>query len=91
MCVCVCVCDTSLSFSFSISYPFCDHFICSIHTSFWYTFTLAYRFADEDSDETILFDDPEGEKSTSGPGPLIKAGTIHKLVERLTYHEYAGE
>lgn len=49
------------------------------------------RFAEEDSDETILFDDPEGEKSITGPGPLIKAGTIHKLVERLTYHEYAGK
>lgn len=52
---------------------------------------LCIRFADEDSAETILFDDPEGEKSITGPGPLIKAGTIHKLVERLTYHEYAGE
>ena len=49
------------------------------------------RFAQKDSDETILFDDPEGEKSITGPGPLIKAGTIHKLVERLTYHEYAGK
>ena len=52
---------------------------------------LYCRFAQEDSGETILFDDPEGEKSITGPGPLIKAGTIHKLVERLTYHEYAGE
>ena len=52
---------------------------------------LYHSFAEEDSDETILFDDPEGEKSITGPGPLIKAGTIHKLVERLTYHEYAGE
>ena len=49
-----------------------------------------YRFAEEDSDENILFDELETGKSSGGPGPPIKAGTIHKLVERLTYHEYAG-
>ena len=49
---------------------------------------MYHRFAKEDSDETILFDDPEGKKSIA---PLIKAGTIHKLVERLTYHEYGGK
>lgn len=52
---------------------------------------LLCRFADEDSDQTILFDEPEGEEFITGPGPLIKGGTIHKLVERLTYHEYAGK
>ncbi|KAL5463373.1 hypothetical protein EMCRGX_G032266 [Ephydatia muelleri] len=46
-----------------------------------------YRFAEEDSDETIMFDDVKD--NTQGQGQLIKAGTIHKLVERLTYHEYA--
>lgn len=47
------------------------------------------RFAEEDSDETIMFDDVKD--NTQGQGQLIKAGTIHKLVERLTYHEYAGK
>ena len=47
------------------------------------------RFAEEDSEETIMFDDQKD--NTPGQGQLIKAGTIHKLVERLTYHEYAGK
>lgn len=46
-----------------------------------------YRFAEEDSEETIMFDDVKD--NTQNQGQLIKAGTIHKLVERLTYHEYA--
>lgn len=48
------------------------------------------RFAEEDSDENILFDEVEAGKASGGPGPPIKAGTIYKLVERLTFHEYAG-
>ncbi len=52
---------------------------------------VVYRFAEEDSENNILFDDVEAGKQSGGPGPPIKAGTIHKLVERLTYHEYAGE
>ena len=71
-----------------LSCPNYLHYICRNTVSIVLLFC---RFAQEDSGETILFDDPEGEKSITGPGPLIKAGTIHKLVERLTYHEYAGE
>ena len=51
---------------------------------------LVNRFAEEDSEENILFDEVEVGKSSGGPGPPIKAGTINKLVERLTFHEYAG-
>ncbi|KAH3853082.1 son of sevenless homolog 2-like [Dreissena polymorpha] len=45
-----------------------------------------YRFAIEDSENNIVFED-----SPAGPGesPLIKGGTLLKLVERLTYHMYA--
>lgn len=48
-----------------------------------------YIFAEEDSDGNILFDEVEVGKPSGGPGPPIKAGTINKLVERLTFHEYA--
>jgi len=50
-----------------------------------------YKFAEEDSDANIMFDEPESKSPSYGPGTLIKAGTIYKLVERLTYHEYAGQ
>ena len=53
--------------------------------------TSLCRFAEDDSDENMIFDEVEAGKPSGGPGPPIKAGTIHKLVERLTYHEYAGE
>ncbi|XP_052768277.1 son of sevenless homolog 2-like [Mya arenaria] len=45
-----------------------------------------YRFAIEDSENNIVFED-----TPAGPGesPLIKGGTLLKLVERLTYHMYA--
>ncbi|XP_025106105.1 son of sevenless homolog 2-like [Pomacea canaliculata] len=45
-----------------------------------------YRFAVKDSDECILF---EEQQDSSVESPLIKGGTLIKLVERLTYHMYA--
>lgn len=45
-----------------------------------------YRFAIEDSENNIVFED---NRATSGESPLIKGGTLLKLVERLTYHMYA--
>jgi son of sevenless-like protein len=47
-----------------------------------------YRFAEDDMDENILFDEREEGKFKSSNEALIKACTIHKLIERLTYHEY---
>lgn len=44
------------------------------------------RYAEEDSEENVLFE--EGQKSRAGV-PLIKGGTLLKLIERLTYHKYA--
>ncbi|KAK2158014.1 hypothetical protein NP493_1829g00018 [Ridgeia piscesae] len=44
-----------------------------------------YRFAIEDSDENIVFEDNQDRAES----PLIKGGTLLKLVERLTYHMYA--
>lgn len=45
-----------------------------------------YRFAIQDSEENIVFE--EGAQSKTGI-PIIKAGTVVKLIERLTYHMYA--
>lgn len=46
-----------------------------------------YRFAVADSEENVVFE----ERAQSATGiPLIKAATLPKLIERLTYHMYAG-
>ena len=46
-----------------------------------------YRFVVKDSEENIVFED--NLQSRSGI-PIIKGGTVVKLIERLTYHMYAG-
>lgn len=46
-----------------------------------------YRFVVEDSEENIVFED--NLQSRNGI-PIIKGGTVVKLIERLTYHMYAG-
>lgn len=47
-----------------------------------------YRFAVQDSEENIVFEDKVQSKTGI---PIIKAGTVDKLIERLTYHMYAGK
>ncbi|XP_058019091.1 son of sevenless homolog 2 [Ahaetulla prasina] len=46
----------------------------------------SYRFAVEDSEENMVFED--NLQSRNGI-PIIKGGTVVKLIERLTYHMYA--
>uniref|UniRef100_A0A8C6U255 Son of sevenless homolog 2 (Drosophila) n=1 Tax=Neogobius melanostomus TaxID=47308 RepID=A0A8C6U255_9GOBI len=45
-----------------------------------------YMFAVQDSEENIVFEDKVQSKTGI---PIIKAGTVVKLIERLTYHMYA--
>ncbi|XP_053316892.1 son of sevenless homolog 1 [Spea bombifrons] len=45
-----------------------------------------YRFSEPDSEENIVFEENVQPKSGI---PIIKAGTVVKLIERLTYHMYA--
>ncbi|XP_063803690.1 son of sevenless homolog 2 [Pseudophryne corroboree] len=45
-----------------------------------------YRFVEEDSEENIVFED---NVQSRGGIPIIKGGTVVKLIERLTYHMYA--
>uniref|UniRef100_A0A8C5F3N7 Son of sevenless homolog 2 (Drosophila) n=1 Tax=Gadus morhua TaxID=8049 RepID=A0A8C5F3N7_GADMO len=45
-----------------------------------------YRFAVQDSEENIVFEDRVQSKTGI---PIIKGGTVVKLIERLTYHMYA--
>ncbi|XP_027856943.1 son of sevenless homolog 2 isoform X1 [Xiphophorus couchianus] len=45
-----------------------------------------YQFAVQDSEENIVFEDRVQSKTGI---PIIKAGTVVKLIERLTYHMYA--
>ena len=59
-----------------------------------FTITLCvqkkFSFAEDDLEENILFDEREEGKFKSSNEALIKACTIHKLIERLTFHEYGG-
>ena len=52
-----------------------------------YDMIFLNRFAEEDSESNILFDESEEGNFTDAH---IKACTIYKLIERLTYHLYAG-
>ncbi|XP_029450228.1 son of sevenless homolog 1 isoform X2 [Rhinatrema bivittatum] len=45
-----------------------------------------YRFTEPDSEENIVFEESVQPKSGI---PILKAGTVVKLIERLTYHMYA--
>ena len=61
-----------------------------VYTLYTSNCTCMCRFAEDDMNENILFDEQEEGKFKSSNEALIKACTIYKLIERLTYHEYAG-
>eukprot|EP00111_Clytia_hemisphaerica_P018336 TCONS_00054236-protein len=44
-----------------------------------------YIYAEEDADDNIIFEE-QSEDDTGAP--VIRGGTLYKLVERLTYHKY---
>ena len=52
-----------------------------------FLYCVYFRFAEEDSEENIVFEDNRDRSGTDTP--IIKGGTLVKLVERLTYHMYA--
>ncbi|XP_029189589.2 son of sevenless homolog 1-like [Acropora millepora] len=45
-----------------------------------------YCFAVEDAEDNIVFEEGQGSSSNA---PVIKGGTLIKLIERLTHHKYA--
>ena len=51
------------------------------------TYHILFRFALVDSEQNIVFE--ENHNNAVVESPLIKGGTLIKLVERLTYHMYA--
>ncbi|KXJ14446.1 Son of sevenless-like 1 [Exaiptasia diaphana] len=44
-----------------------------------------YCFSEEDKDENIVFEESQG----NSVAPVIRGGTLIKLIERLTHHKYA--
>ena len=55
---------------------------------FLFLFVGRVRFASPDTSTNLKFE--EGVQENHGV-PVIRGGTLHKLVERLTYHKYAGK
>ena len=49
---------------------------------------MFYRFGEKDSDKNIVTEIRDKRQKPT-ESPLIKGGTLLKLIERLTYHMYA--